>query len=163
VLIHRGLGIAAWAAQDRVAAQRHLADAEAQARATEMRPELALTLLQWAQLAAELPVAVRIAQPDKLRAAGLRLCAELGIQELGLRYLHAEAPRSSQRIHVAGLSARELEVLSLVAQGQTNREIAHALSLSEKTVARHLTHIFTKTRVDNRAGAAAFALRHGLA
>ncbi len=63
----------------------------------------------------------------------------------------------------AGPSECELEVLRLVAQGRTNREIARALVLSEKTVARHLTTIFTKTGVENRAGAAAYALRHGLA
>ena len=56
-----------------------------------------------------------------------------------------------------------MEVLGLVAQGRTNREVAEVLSLSENTVARHLTHIFTKTGVENRAGATAFALRHGLA
>jgi DNA-binding NarL/FixJ family response regulator len=63
---------------------------------------------------------------------------------------------------VAGLTERELEVLRLVAQGRSNREIAQALLLSEYTVARHLTHIFTKTGVENRAGAAAFALRHNV-
>jgi DNA-binding NarL/FixJ family response regulator len=66
-------------------------------------------------------------------------------------------------VWIAGLSDRELEVLRLVAQGRTNREIAEALVLSEKTVARHLTHIYTKTGVENRTGAAAFALRHNLA
>jgi DNA-binding NarL/FixJ family response regulator len=56
-----------------------------------------------------------------------------------------------------------VEVLRLVAQGWTNREIARALALSEKTVARHLTNIFTKLGVENRAGATAYALRHDLA
>jgi DNA-binding NarL/FixJ family response regulator len=56
-----------------------------------------------------------------------------------------------------------VEVLRLVAQGKTNREIAAALVLSEKTVARHMTNIFNKILVENRAGATAFALRHGLA
>ncbi len=62
----------------------------------------------------------------------------------------------------AGLSAREVEVLRLVARGLTNTQIAHELVLSEKTVATHLTHIFNKTNSDNRAAAAAFAIRHGL-
>jgi DNA-binding NarL/FixJ family response regulator len=65
--------------------------------------------------------------------------------------------------HPAGLSAREVEVLRLVAQGKTNREIAETLVLSERTVINHVSHIFAKTGMDNRAGAAAFALRHGLA
>jgi predicted ATPase/class 3 adenylate cyclase/DNA-binding CsgD family transcriptional regulator len=63
----------------------------------------------------------------------------------------------------AGLTAREVEVLRLVARGLTNNEIAGELRLSEKTVAHHLTHIFNKTTSENRAGAAAFAIRHGLA
>jgi DNA-binding NarL/FixJ family response regulator len=61
------------------------------------------------------------------------------------------------------LSRREAEVLRLVAGGKSNREIAQELCLSEHTVANHLTSIFNKTAVDNRAGAAAFAIRHGLA
>ena len=64
---------------------------------------------------------------------------------------------------VAGrLSPREVEVLRLVAEGMTNREIAEALVISERTVINHLSNIFTKTGAENRAGAAAFAFRHGL-
>jgi DNA-binding CsgD family transcriptional regulator len=62
----------------------------------------------------------------------------------------------------AGLSAREVEVLRLMAAGQTNREIADTLCIAEKTVERHITHILTKTNVANRAAAAIFATRHGL-
>ena len=62
----------------------------------------------------------------------------------------------------AGLTQREVEVLRLVARGMTNTQIAHELVLSEKTVATHLTHIFNKTNSENRAGAVAFAMRHGL-
>lgn len=63
----------------------------------------------------------------------------------------------------AGLTAREVQVLRLVAKGLTNYEIAEELDLSEKTIAHHLTHIFNKTTSENRAAAAAFAIRHGLA
>jgi len=63
----------------------------------------------------------------------------------------------------AGLSAREVEVLQLIAAGNSNREIARALVLSEKTVANHIANIFAKTGADNRAAATAFAFRHGLA
>jgi len=63
----------------------------------------------------------------------------------------------------AGLSRREMEVLRLVAAGLSNRQIAERLSLSEKTVANHLTSILTKTGCGNRAAATAFAVRHGLA
>nr|WP_269813387.1 response regulator transcription factor [Ornithinimicrobium sediminis] len=61
-----------------------------------------------------------------------------------------------------GLSPREVEVLRLVAAGKSNPEIAEALVLSEKTVARHLSNIFTKLDVGSRTAAAAFAYRHRL-
>jgi pimeloyl-ACP methyl ester carboxylesterase/DNA-binding CsgD family transcriptional regulator len=62
----------------------------------------------------------------------------------------------------AGLSSREVQVLGLVAQGKTNREIAETLVISERTVINHLSHIFLKTGAENRAGATAYAIRHGL-
>jgi DNA-binding CsgD family transcriptional regulator len=61
-----------------------------------------------------------------------------------------------------GLSGRELEVLRLVAAGNTNREIAAALVLSEHTVARHVQNIFRKLRVSSRTAATAFAFEHEL-
>lgn len=61
-----------------------------------------------------------------------------------------------------GLSARELEVLRLVAAGKTNREIAAALVISEHTVARHLQNIFAKLRITSRVAATAFAFEHDL-
>jgi DNA-binding NarL/FixJ family response regulator len=57
------------------------------------------------------------------------------------------------------LTARELEVLRLVAAGKTNREIATALVISERTVARHVQNIFAKLRVASRTAASAFRLR----
>jgi DNA-binding NarL/FixJ family response regulator len=62
----------------------------------------------------------------------------------------------------AGLTARELEVLRLVAGGQTNRAIAQRLFISEKTVARHLSNIFAKLDVPSRAAATAYAYEHEL-
>lgn len=62
-----------------------------------------------------------------------------------------------------GLTGREVEVLGLVATGMTNREIAEELVISEKTVARHLSNIFTKIDVSSRAAATAYAIKHGLA
>jgi DNA-binding NarL/FixJ family response regulator len=61
-----------------------------------------------------------------------------------------------------GLSARELEVLRLVAAGKTNRDIAAVLVLSEHTVARHVQNIFTKLRISSRSAATAFAYEHRL-
>lgn len=61
-----------------------------------------------------------------------------------------------------GLTAREVEVLRLVAKGKTNRAIADELIVSEKTVASHLSHIFTKLDLTSRAAATAFAYENGL-
>lgn len=63
----------------------------------------------------------------------------------------------------AGLTARELEVLAFVATGRTNRQIATRLVISEKTVASHLNHIFTKLGLGSRAAVTGYAYEHGLA
>jgi DNA-binding NarL/FixJ family response regulator len=54
-----------------------------------------------------------------------------------------------------------VEALRLVATGMTNRVIAQRLGISEKTVARHLSNIFTKLGLSSRAAATAWAYRHG--
>jgi DNA-binding NarL/FixJ family response regulator len=61
-----------------------------------------------------------------------------------------------------GLSARELQVLRLVAAGKSNRAIATQLFISERTVERHVSNIFTKLDVSSRAAATAYAYEHKL-
>lgn len=61
-----------------------------------------------------------------------------------------------------GLTAREAEILTHVARGASNRDIAVALVLSEKTVRNHVERIYGKVGVNNRIGASMYALRHGL-
>jgi DNA-binding NarL/FixJ family response regulator len=60
------------------------------------------------------------------------------------------------------LTGREVEVLRLVATGRTNRAIAADLAISEKTVARHLSNIFTKLDLPSRSAATAYAYEHKL-
>ena len=62
----------------------------------------------------------------------------------------------------AGLSAREVQVLQLVARGLSSREIAERLTLSPKTVRNHTERIYAKTGTGNRVAASLFAVRHGL-
>jgi DNA-binding CsgD family transcriptional regulator len=62
----------------------------------------------------------------------------------------------------SGPSGREVEVLRLVAAGKSNRSIAEQLVISEKTVARHVSNIFTKLGLSSRAAATAYAYEHGL-
>jgi DNA-binding NarL/FixJ family response regulator len=71
----------------------------------------------------------------------------------------AAAPPGTE---AAGLTARELEVLRLIARGKTNREIARELDISEKTVARHASNIFIKLDLSTRAAATAYAFTHRL-
>jgi len=68
--------------------------------------------------------------------------------------------RASVNLH--GLTPRELQVLRLIAAGNSNREIASALVISEHTVARHVQNIFAKRGVSSRTAASAFAFVHDL-
>ena len=61
-----------------------------------------------------------------------------------------------------GLTQREVEVLRLIATGKSNREIGEELFIALNTVARHVSHIFTKTDSTNRVEAASYAARNGL-
>jgi DNA-binding NarL/FixJ family response regulator len=89
-------------------------------------------------------------------AAARRVFGELGAVHDVARIDAFRAPAPG------GLTARELEVLRLVAEGRTNRAIAGALVLSERTVERHVSNIFSKLRVPSRAAATAYAYEHRL-
>jgi DNA-binding CsgD family transcriptional regulator len=99
------------------------------------------------------------------REAARKIFVQLGAApdvaaiELMAAPAHAEAG-SAAGAH--GLSARELEVLLLVAAGKTNKAIANELFLSEKTVDRHVSNIFVKLDVPSRAAATAWAYQHRL-
>jgi DNA-binding NarL/FixJ family response regulator len=69
-------------------------------------------------------------------------------------------PRRTE--HPAGLTAREVEILVLLARGRTKQQIAQQLSISAKTVNTHAEHIYGKIGVTSRGAAALFAMRNGL-
>lgn len=75
----------------------------------------------------------------------------------------AAAPKARSTSRGPELTPRELEVLRLVAEGQTNREIADRLVLSERTVSRHITNIYQKLNLRSKAEATAYAIHRGLA
>ena len=70
--------------------------------------------------------------------------------------------RQASPIHAHGLTPRELEVLRLIAAGKTNKAIATELVLSERTVERHVSNIFTKLGLSSRAAATSYAYEHRL-
>jgi DNA-binding CsgD family transcriptional regulator len=153
---------------DWVTVEAALDAGETTARRGGLMHELALSLVLRADLLLARGEAKSAARVRELLAEAEQIYRNLGAvaraHQIGTRLT---ALGSTRRPSVAptlpaGLSEREAEVLRLAAAGRTNREIANALFISEKTVANHLTSIFAKTGVDNRVEATAFAIRHGL-
>jgi DNA-binding NarL/FixJ family response regulator len=68
----------------------------------------------------------------------------------------------TEKTNAEGLTDRELEILSLIAQGSSNREIGDRLFLSEKTIKNYVTSIFQKLQTNDRTQAAVYAIQHGL-
>ena len=139
--------------------------------------EAALSLLRqawslWQQLEAPYEAA-------RTRALIAGICDEMGDRDFA-RMHHSAAATAFEQLGAApelarlkrlrpsddrpghGLTDRECEVLTLVAAGKTNRQIARRLGISEHTVARHLSNIFNKLGVPSRTAASAFAHSHNL-
>ncbi len=167
-LVDRVLGAIAACSGDGNAAA-HLARAEEIARREGLLPELARTLLARADLEQARGKEGGTAQVNAYLAEALALCERLSMRETActirsrLGLLPSQPEKVSPAPLPAGLTRREVDVLRLVAEGMRNGQIARKLHLSEKTVANHLTIIFQKTASENRAAAAAFAIRQGLA
>jgi DNA-binding NarL/FixJ family response regulator len=134
----------------------------AEGRAEEALPVLRDACRRWQELGAAYDAAgtcVRLAEAyraldDEASAAAEVARAEATYERLGAHQRAREAPD--------GLTGRECEVLSLVADGRSNREIGERLYISDRTVARHLTNIFHKIGVTSRTQAARYAIDHGL-
>ena len=90
----------------------------------------------------------------------------LGAAALGetmlLMSVQRDEPAATARVAEAALTPRETEVLSWLAKGKTNRDIADILGMSPRTVNKHLEHIFEKLGVETRSAAAALAIGHGV-
>ena len=105
---------------------------------------------------------------EACRALHDRDSAELELEAARRTFQRLGARLDIERLHkprettVGRLTARELQVLRLVATGRTNRMISDELGLSEKTVARHISNIFNKLDVSSRAAATAYAFEHHL-
>ena len=136
-----------------------------------MRKLLRSAVVQWSELGVPYEIATarmllgqahHIAGDETAAAASFAAAREL-FDELGVRVEASVPPTPPPADGLpAGLTEREAEVLRLVAAGHTNKEIAATLFLSDKTVARHLSNIFTKIDVSTRAAATAFAFERGI-
>lgn len=134
--------------------------------------QLGSAVQQWSDMGAPHRAArARVQLALSLRAADEQEAAELELDAAATQFdalgangdARALAQLRSHRGLPGGLTAREAEVLTLIAGGRTNRQAAQELFLSEKTVARHLHNIYTKLGVSSRTAAAAFAFEQGLA
>jgi DNA-binding NarL/FixJ family response regulator len=165
------------AANETVALAAMAAEARGAVELADGDPRAALVLLRrawqaWEDFDTPYEAArVRVLLALACRALGDEDSAALELQaareafaELGagpdLARAESLLPVVSARTH--GLTPRELEVLRLVAAGNSNREIASELVISEHTVARHLQNIYAKLGVASRTAASAFAFEHGL-
>ncbi|HEX6195550.1 MAG TPA: LuxR C-terminal-related transcriptional regulator [Jiangellaceae bacterium] len=149
-------------------ARLRLADGEPEAALAVLRP----AMITWRTLDLECELAeARLLTGLALRAIGDVEGASHELDAARRTFTRLGATADADRVasqmndgepRPGGLSARECEVLRLVAAGNTNREIAAELVLSEHTVARHLSNIYTKLGVSSRTTAAGFAIAHDL-
>jgi DNA-binding NarL/FixJ family response regulator len=146
-------------------AAQHFEDALEMNARMNARPWLAYTQYQYANM-----LLSRQQRGDRYKAASLLHVALGTARELGMRTLEARITACLNSLltlpptptYPDGLTAREVEVLGLIAQGQSNQEIADTLFISPRTVAAHVANIFHKTHAANRAAAATYAARYGL-
>jgi DNA-binding NarL/FixJ family response regulator len=120
--------------------------------------------------AGRLPGAIKAAlEVDSTQVVHTRTTPALSVRNMGiatlgetmlLLELQSEGSAASSRLSHAALTPRETEVLSWLAKGKTNRDIADILGMSPRTVNKHLEHIFEKLGVETRAAAAALASGH---
>jgi DNA-binding NarL/FixJ family response regulator len=155
------------AATGLAAAQLALARDNPAAAIASIRPAIE----RWAELSAPYEMArCRVLLGRALRQMGDEPTAESELAAARDAFAALGAKRAAREVAQqlgtvelpGGLSPREVEVLRLVAAGRTNAQIAGVLYVAEKTVARHLSNIFTKLDVTSRTAAAAFAFEYGL-
>ena len=137
----------------------------AEGRAEEALPVLRDACRRWHELGAAYDVAgtcVLLARAYRSLGDEVTAAAEAAQAEATYIRLGAHRPARVDATPPDGLSRRECEVLALVADGRSNREIGEALFISDRTVGRHLTNVFHKIGVTSRTQAARYAIDHGL-
>jgi DNA-binding NarL/FixJ family response regulator len=147
----------------------HLAEEDAQGALAALRQAFVI----WREIDAPYETArVQVLVALACRQLGDHATAEMELSAARDAFRNLEAAPDLARVEsllrkpesksASPLTDRELQVLRLVASGSTNRDIARKLGISEKTVARHLSNIFTKLDLPSRAAATAYAYQNGL-
>jgi DNA-binding CsgD family transcriptional regulator len=103
------------------------------------------------------------ARADALLGESAALAERIGMAGLVARIQALGSSVPAAAALPDGLSPREVQILELVAQGLSNRQVGTTLSISEHTAANHVRSILRKTGCANRTEAASYAHRHGLA
>ena len=169
ISVDRVLGLLAQTMGDKEQAITHFEDCVAGCRNAGYRSELAWACLDYANtlLADERGRAPR--QDDRTKAfslieEALAISTDLGMAPLRERVEALKYRANLEPVRVpaypGGMTQREVEVLTQLAQGKTDREIAGELVISDRTVQRHISNIYAKIKVRNRAEATTFALNH---
>ena len=161
-MAQRLLGRLATENGDFAAADQHLKTSLTLSEKCEAPFERALSLAAIAELMDRIGnVSSAFSLREEVHSIALELNATRLLEQMQLS-LHGESTVSPLEPNHAGLTTRELEVLTLVAAGQTNAEIARLLFITRRTVTSHVEHIFAKLNVRNRAEAGAVARELGL-
>jgi DNA-binding CsgD family transcriptional regulator len=164
--IDRVLGLLAHATGNLDQAMEHFEDALTFCRKAGVRPELAWACHDYTEALLERNGPGDHARALTLLEETLNISGALEMQPLYQRVTRLQERAASRPArgpaYPGGLTAREVEVLRLIATGKSNREIALELVVTARTVERHVTNIYRKINARNKADATTYALREGL-
>ena len=169
ISVDRVLGLLAQTMGDSEQAVTHFENCMAGCRNAGYRPELAWACHDYATTLLAEERGRALLQDDRAKAfslieEALEISTDLGMAPLRERVeaLQDRANLGTVRVpaHPGGMTQREVEVLTQLAQSKTDREIARELVISDRTVQRHISNIYAKIKVWNRAEATTFALKH---
>ncbi|MFQ6026565.1 MAG: AAA family ATPase [Dehalococcoidia bacterium] len=165
VSVDRVLALLARTMNDSDRARDHFENALDLCRRAGYRSELAWTCHDYADLLLQKRDPADGGRARSLLNEGQSLAEVMGLRPLRERIaaLQEEAGSRPAPAYPDALTHREVEVLSLIALGQSNQEIASELVVTPRTVERHITNIYRKINARNKADATAYALRQGLA
>jgi ATP/maltotriose-dependent transcriptional regulator MalT len=169
ISVDRVLGLLAQTMGDSEQAITHFENCMAGCRNAGYRPELAWACHDYATTLLAEERGRALLQDDRAKAfslieEALEISTDLGMAPLRERVeaLQDRANLGTVRVpaHPGGMTQREVEVLTQLAQSKTDREIARELVISDRTVQRHISNIYAKIKVWTRAEATTFALKH---